>query len=57
MLLHGVCQYLNLISKSFTQDGERYTQVENRQTDFIRPTILLSEYIQHLNTNTNKNHL
>ncbi|CAF4906832.1 unnamed protein product [Rotaria sp. Silwood1] len=30
MLLHAVCQYLNLISKSFTQDGERYIQVENR---------------------------
>ncbi len=64
MLLHGVCQYLNLISKSinkylyntilffvckgFTRDGERYTQVENRRMKFVPPIILLSEYIKLL---------
>ncbi|UJR35924.1 hypothetical protein I4U23_028666 [Adineta vaga] len=46
MLLHAVCQYLNLISKSFTRDGERYTQVENRRMEFIPPIILLSEYMK-----------
>ncbi|CAF2506805.1 unnamed protein product [Rotaria sp. Silwood2] len=69
MLLHAVCQYLNLISKSrnqylfysyikdnlyfflkgFTQDGERYIQVENRRNTFVPPIILLSEYIMLLN--------
>jgi len=48
MLLHAVCQYLNLISKSFTRDGERYTQVENRRIKFVPPIILLSEYIKLL---------
>jgi len=48
MLLHAVCQYLNLISKSFTRDGQRYTQVENRRINFVPPTILLSEYIKSL---------
>jgi len=48
MLLHAVCQYLNLISKSFTRDGERYTQVENRRIQFVPPIMLLSEYVQLL---------
>ncbi|CAF3727785.1 unnamed protein product [Rotaria socialis] len=48
MLLHAVCQYLNLISKSFSQDGERYTQVENRRIEFIPPIMLLSEYVKLL---------
>jgi hypothetical protein len=48
MLLHAVCQYLNLISKSFTRDGERYTQVENRRMKFVPPMVLLSEYIKLL---------
>jgi len=48
MLLHAVCQYLNLISKSFTRDGERYTQVENRRIEFVPPIILLSEYVKLL---------
>jgi len=48
MLLHAVAQYLNLISKSFTRDGERYTQVENRRLKFIPPKMLLSEYIKSI---------
>ncbi|CAF0893507.1 unnamed protein product [Didymodactylos carnosus] len=46
MLLHAVSQYLNLISKSFTRDGERYTQVENHRLKFIPPTTLLSQHIK-----------
>ncbi|CAF0753037.1 unnamed protein product [Rotaria sp. Silwood1] len=56
MLLHAVCQYLNLISKSFTQDGERYIQVENRRNTFVPPIILLSKYIMLLD-GTTKNDL
>jgi hypothetical protein len=55
MLLHAVCQYLNLISKSFTRDGERYTQVENRRVKFVPPIILLSEYVQLLDGTTKIN--
>ncbi|CAF0830465.1 unnamed protein product [Adineta ricciae] len=51
MLLHAVCQYLNLISKSFTRDGERYTQVENRRIEFVPPIILLSEYVKTMQMN------
>ncbi|CAF1151083.1 unnamed protein product [Adineta steineri] len=53
MLLHAVCQYLNLISKSFTRDGERYTQVENRRMEFIPPIMLLSEYVKTMNGTMN----
>jgi len=53
MLLHGVCQYLNLISKSFTRDGERYTQVENRRIKFVPPMVLLSEYVKLLDGTMN----
>ncbi|CAF0756021.1 unnamed protein product [Rotaria sordida] len=56
MLLHAVCQYLNLISKSFTQDGERYIQVENRYITFVPPITLLSEYVKLLD-GTMKNDL
>jgi len=48
MILHAVCQYLSLISKSLTRDGERYTQVENRRSNFRPPSIRLSDFLQKL---------
>ncbi|XP_048760634.1 R3H domain-containing protein 4-like [Ostrea edulis] len=46
MLLHGVCQYLNLHSKSIENNGERHTQVENPYPGFDPPAILLSTYLK-----------
>lgn len=53
LLLHAVCQYLNLVSKSFTRDGERYTQVENRRVEFAPPVMLLSDYMKRLDGSAN----
>lgn len=52
MLLHAVCQYLNLISKTSKRNGESYTQVENRQAPFMRPAVLLSNYLEKLEHRT-----
>lgn len=46
MMMHGVCQYLDLQSKSIENNGERHTQVENTHPAFYPPTILLSSYLQ-----------
>lgn len=46
MMMHGVCQYLDLQSKSIENNGQRQTQVENFHPVFIPPTILLSSYLQ-----------
>jgi len=47
LLLHALCQYLNLCSFSFNgDDGTRHTQVENRNSDFFTaPPITLSQYL------------
>lgn len=47
LLLHALCQYLNLHSQSYDdEDGTRKTQVENRSAHFQPPSLLLSEYLQ-----------
>ncbi|CAG5118968.1 unnamed protein product [Candidula unifasciata] len=46
MLLHALCQYLNLRSHSFNDDGSRKTQVENKHSQFRPPILLLTEYLQ-----------
>jgi len=46
MLIHGICQYFDLHSKSFEKDGLRHTQVENFRKIFYVPSHLLSEYVQ-----------
>ncbi|XP_062620516.1 R3H domain-containing protein 4-like [Saccostrea cucullata] len=46
MMLHGVCQYLDLHSKSVENNGERHTHVENPYPVFDPPTVLLSSYLQ-----------
>ncbi|CAE1153727.1 unnamed protein product [Acanthosepion pharaonis] len=46
MLLHAICQYLDLKSKSFDDEGTRRTEVENNKDYFNPPNVLLSQYIQ-----------
>ncbi|BFZ16801.1 hypothetical protein BsWGS_19840 [Bradybaena similaris] len=46
MLLHALCQYLNLRSHSFDDNGSRKTQVENKHLQFRPPILLLTEYLQ-----------
>lgn len=50
MMMHGVCQYLDLQSKSIENNGQRHTQVENFHPVFDPPTILLSSYLQRLSS-------
>jgi len=48
LLLHALCQYLDLCSHSFNgDDGKRHTQVENRNSTFASPLIHLSKYLNH----------
>ncbi|KAI8787401.1 R3H domain-containing protein 4 [Biomphalaria glabrata] len=46
MLLHALCQYLNLHSQSYDDHGSRRTQVENKFQQFRPPSLLLTEYLQ-----------
>ncbi|KAL5016796.1 hypothetical protein ScPMuIL_006385 [Solemya velum] len=45
MMMHAICQYLNLYSKSYDYDGKRQTHVENRQHSFSPPSVLLSQFL------------
>lgn len=46
MMVHALCQYLDLHSKSFDADGLRQTQVENPHPSFTCPPVLLTEYLE-----------
>lgn len=45
LLLHAVCQYLDLISASADLEGRRQMKVSNRHLDFLPPELLLSAYL------------
>lgn len=45
MMLHALCQYLDLLSSSYDDSGNRRTQVENKHEDFVPPSTLLTEYL------------
>ncbi|KAM3876266.1 R3H domain-containing protein 4 [Diretmus argenteus] len=45
LLLHAVCQYLNLVSASTNCNGARRTEVVNKQEEFVPPSPLLSAYL------------
>ncbi|XP_051930369.1 R3H domain-containing protein 4 [Hippocampus zosterae] len=45
LLLHAVCQYMDLVSSSSDLNGSRQTEVVNKQEDFLPPTLLLSAYL------------
>ncbi|XP_041359385.1 R3H domain-containing protein 4-like [Gigantopelta aegis] len=46
MMVHALCQYLDLHSQSYDDSGERRTQVENKKDYFEVPSQLLTEYLQ-----------
>ncbi|XP_068599778.1 R3H domain-containing protein 4 [Brachionichthys hirsutus] len=48
LLLHAVCQYLDLVSASTFQDGSRQTEVVNKQEEFLPPRPLLSAYVEQM---------
>ncbi|XP_022089182.1 R3H domain-containing protein 4-like [Acanthaster planci] len=50
LLLHAVCQYLDLQSTSYDCDGRRQTKVENSQDYFSPPPLLLSQYLDTLHS-------
>ncbi|XP_057696753.1 R3H domain-containing protein 4 isoform X2 [Corythoichthys intestinalis] len=45
LLLHAVCQYMDLVSSSSNLKGSRQTEVVNKQEDFLPPALLLSAYL------------
>ncbi|XP_040273467.1 R3H domain-containing protein 4 isoform X1 [Bufo bufo] len=46
LLLHAVCQYMDLASASSNFDGKRQMRVVNRNREFCPPELLLSSYLQ-----------
>ncbi|KAG7282812.1 hypothetical protein CRUP_012201, partial [Coryphaenoides rupestris] len=46
LLLHAVCQYMDLVSASSNCKGARQTEVVNKQEDFQPPCSLLSAYLE-----------
>ncbi|XP_028818239.1 R3H domain-containing protein 4 isoform X2 [Denticeps clupeoides] len=48
LLLHAVCQYMDLISASSDCNGVRQTKVVNKQEKFLPPRLLLSAYLEQL---------
>ncbi|KAM4888011.1 R3H domain-containing protein 4 [Thomomys bottae] len=46
LLLHAVCQYMDLISASADLEGRRQMKVSNRHLDFLPPGLLLSAYLE-----------
>lgn len=48
LLLHAVCQYMDLVSASSDCKGTRQTKVVNKQEDFQPPCPLLSVYLENM---------
>ncbi|XP_032108367.1 R3H domain-containing protein 4 [Sapajus apella] len=46
LLLHAVCQYMDLISASADLEGKRQMKVSNRHLDFLPPGLPLSAYLE-----------
>ncbi|EHB16938.1 hypothetical protein GW7_08114 [Heterocephalus glaber] len=46
LLLHAVCQYMDLISASADLEGRRQMKVSNRHLDFLPPGLFLSAYLE-----------
>lgn len=45
LLLHAICQYMDLVSQSSDCNGARQTEVKNNQEEFLPPHPLLSVYL------------
>ncbi|XP_031715269.1 R3H domain-containing protein 4 isoform X2 [Anarrhichthys ocellatus] len=48
LLLHAVCQYMDLVSASSDYNRSRQTEVVNKQEAFLPPTLLLSAYLEQM---------
>ncbi|KAF7656315.1 hypothetical protein LDENG_00043680 [Lucifuga dentata] len=48
LLLHAVCQYMDLVSASTDCNGARQTEVVNKQKEFVPPRLLLSTYLEQM---------
>ncbi|CAN9500930.1 unnamed protein product [Ophioblennius macclurei] len=48
LLLHAVCQYMDLFSASTDYNGSRQTEVVNKQEEFLPPRLLLSAYLEQM---------
>ncbi|KAL6469310.1 hypothetical protein MHYP_G00228340 [Metynnis hypsauchen] len=48
LLLHGICQYMDLVSASFDCNGARQTKVVNKREEFLPPCPLLSAYLEQM---------
>ncbi|XP_015249407.1 R3H domain-containing protein 4 [Cyprinodon tularosa] len=48
LLLHAICQYMDLVSASIDYNGSRQTKVVNKQEEFLPPGLLLSAYLEQM---------
>ncbi|XP_029905940.1 R3H domain-containing protein 4 [Myripristis murdjan] len=48
LLLHAICQYMDLVSASTDCNGARQTEVVNKQEEFMPPSPLLSAYLEQM---------
>ncbi|KAK5607826.1 hypothetical protein CRENBAI_010505 [Crenichthys baileyi] len=48
LLLHAICQYMDLVSASIDYNGSRQTEVVNKQEEFLPPGLLLSAYLEQM---------
>lgn len=46
LLVHGVCQFLDLKSTSVKRNGDCIMEIENNQETFCVPSLLLSQYLE-----------
>jgi len=46
LLVHGICQFLDLKSTSTKHNGDRIMEIENHQETFCVPALLLSQYLE-----------
>ncbi|XP_053157634.1 R3H domain-containing protein 4 [Hemicordylus capensis] len=48
LLLHALCQYMDLVSASSDLKGKRQMKVSNKHTAFFPPELLLSTYLEQM---------
>ncbi|KAM4548834.1 R3H domain-containing protein 4 [Odontesthes bonariensis] len=48
LLLHAICQYMDLVSASTDYKGSRQTEVVNKQEEFLPPGLPLSAYLEQM---------
>ncbi|XP_067118399.1 R3H domain-containing protein 4-like isoform X1 [Centruroides vittatus] len=46
LMLHALCQYMNLYSKSYNEGAVRWTKVQNSHCYFHPPAVMLSTYLE-----------